>query len=165
MVAHWPAVQLWRGESGLQRVMQLAGEARVEAMVTGGEQAVGDMQHLVLLGTTLREFLDGTLERQLAQRQPPGAAPLRLYLAQSPVCVAAPPGTGSSGGAGSGTARMQPAALQALMEDLGAPCLIQRVQLSQANFWASLRWVALLGGWTGWEPAGVKVMAPRIPAK
>jgi hypothetical protein len=149
LVAHWPAVQLWRDASGLQRLIELAGDARVEAMVSAGDRLVGDMQHLLLLGCSLREFLDGSLEAQLAQRQPPGTGPLRLYLAQSPLCAAAPPGqppresaAGAVGGGGAcaGTlACLQAGPLQPLLEDLGVPSLVQGVQLSQVNFWASMR--------------------------
>lgn len=107
----------------------------MEALVSGGDRLAGDMQHLMLLGCTLCQFLDGTLERQLAQRQPPGArGPLRLYLAQSPLLVAA---AGSDGSGGIST--MQPLALHPLMGDLGTPALLQQVPLSQVNFWASMR--------------------------
>lgn len=125
-MAHWPAARLWAGDAGLQRLVQLAGSAHVEALVglcADGRPLVGDMQHLMLLGTTLAAFLDGSLEAQLAERAPPGAPPLRLYLAQSPLA------------AGGG----QPAPLAPLLADLGdAP--LQRspaVPLSSVNLWAS----------------------------
>lgn len=142
LVAHWPALQLWRGQSGLARLVEIAGDARVEALASpAGGRAYGDMQHLVLLGCTLREFLDGSLERQLAQRAPPGAPKLQLYLAQSPLCAAGGTGGASSrGGQLPGEPQQpRPAPLQALMEDLGVPALLQRTELSQVNFWASVR--------------------------
>lgn len=142
MVAHWPALKLWRGQSGLERLAALAGDVHVEALASpAGGRAYGDMQHLVLLGCTLRDFLDGTLEAQLAQRAPPGAARLQLYLAQSPLCSAS-----STRGDGSSTdqvhgklQQLRPAPLQPLMEDLGIPPLLQCTKLSQINFWASMR--------------------------
>ena len=148
MVAHWPALKLWKGESGLQRLVQLAGAAQVEAMVSPAAdgRAVGDMQHLVLLGCSLADFLDGSLERKLLEHRPQGSeGELRLYLAQSPLCAAAgaAPSSGGGGGgggsSGSNSTTMQPAALHPLMEDLGMPRLLQGTQLSQINFWASLR--------------------------
>jgi hypothetical protein len=147
MVAHWPALKLWKGESGLQRLVQLAGAAQVEAMVSPAAdgRAVGDMQHLVLLGCSLAEFLDGSLERKLLEHRPQGSeGELRLYLAQSPVCAAAATvapssSEGGSSSSTSGSTPMQPAALHPLMEDLGMPWLLQGTQLSQINFWASLR--------------------------
>lgn len=80
-----------------------AGDAQVEAMVSpaaDGPLVIGDMQHLILLGCSLREFLDGSLERRLREAQPPSAASssgsrLRLYLAQSPLLAAGPGGSGS----------------------------------------------------------------------
>ena len=146
MVEHWPALRLWKGESGLQRLVQLAGAARVEAMVSPAAdgRAVGDMQHLVLLGCSLAEFLDGSLDRKLLEHRPQGSeGELRLYLAQSPLCAAASaaPASAASGSRGSrgSSSTMQPAALQPLMEDLGMPRLLQGTQLSQVNFWASMR--------------------------
>lgn len=128
-MAHWPAVRLWACDAGLQRLVQLAGSAHVEAMVgpcADGQPLVGDMQHLMLVSTTLAAFLDGSLERQLAERAPPGAPPLRLYLAQSPLAAA--------GG--------EPAPLAPLLTDLGDLLPLQRsplVQLSSVNLWASPR--------------------------
>ncbi len=142
MVAHWPAVQLWKGPSGLARLAALAGDARVEALASPAEgRAYGDMQHLVLLGCTLQEFLDGSLERRLVQHAPLGAPKLQLYLAQAPLCSA-----GSTDGGGGRASKvpgelqpLRPAPLQPLMTDLGIPALLQDIQLSQINFWASLR--------------------------
>lgn len=154
MVSSWPAVRLWRGETGLQRLIELAGSAHVDAMVSpaaAGSLAVGDMQHLILLGTTLREFLEGSLERQLAERQPPGAGGLRLYLAQCPLLAAAPGGSTAGGGGTTGScscgtsaaalASLQSAPLAPLMADLGLPPPLAAPAappLSQVNFWASL---------------------------
>lgn len=91
-----------------------AGDAHVEAMVSpaaDGPLVIGDMQHLILLGCSLREFLDGSLERRLGEAQPAGAGSsgggrLRLYLAQSPLLAAGPGGASSDAccGGGSGTA-------------------------------------------------------------
>lgn len=164
LVAHWPAVRLWAGAAGVARLVQLAGGARVEAMVSrhpgggAGPVAIGDMQHLVLLGTTLREFLDGSLQRSLAAAQPPGAAGgLSLYLAQQPLLAAGPGG----GAPGDGTATapqhaalagLQPTALAPLMQDLGVPAPLAQggpggpggpggaaaPTLSSVNLWASL---------------------------
>ncbi|KAL4430898.1 hypothetical protein ABPG75_006154 [Micractinium tetrahymenae] len=143
MVAHWPALKLWRGDSGLARLAALAGDAHVEALASPAEgRAYGDMQHLVLLGCTLRELLDRSLERQLAERAPPGAPRLQLYLAQSPLCSA---GSGGSGGAAGSCGQehgslqqLRPAPLQPLMQDLGVPALLHSTELSQINFWASM---------------------------
>lgn len=86
----------------------------MEAMVSpaaDGPLVIGDMQHLILLGCSLREFLDGSLERRLGEAQPAGAGSsgggrLRLYLAQSPLLAAGPGGASSDAccGGGSGTA-------------------------------------------------------------
>lgn len=140
-------MHLWRGDSGLRRLIELAGDARVEAMVAAGERLAGDMLHLLLLGCTLRAFLDGSLEAQLEQRRPPGTQPPHLYLAQSPLCAAGPPGQPTppergaerGGACAAALAGLQARPLQPLLEDLGVPPLVQGVQLSQVNLWASKR--------------------------
>lgn len=113
----------------------------------------------VLLGCTLRDLLGGTLARQLAAHAPPGAPPLQLYLAQSPILVAPPGSSGSAptptggrtggGGAGGGGREggpagacggggMQHAPLAPLMADLEVPAVLQGAALTQVNFWASV---------------------------
>lgn len=147
-----------------------AGDAHVEAMVSpaaDGPLVIGDMQHLILLGCSLRDFLDGSLERRLWEAQPPHAvgsasgSRLRLYLAQSPLLALGPGGAssgaccggggswlmeaaavGSSSGGGYAAATgLSPAALHPLMADLGFPPPLEaaRQPLQSANFWASLQ--------------------------
>ena len=151
-MASWPALRLWHGESGLQRLAELAGGAHVEAMVSpaaAGELVVGDMQHLVLLGTSLRDFLDGSLQARLRAAQPPGAGALNLYLAQAPLLTRAPEGGGGGGdrnGGGGGSASgslegMQATPLAHLMADVEVPAPLAGAgapRLSSVNLWASL---------------------------
>ena len=129
LVAAWPALRLWKGDSGLQRLAALAGGARVQAMVArraGGDADApthyrGDMENLMLLECTLAAFLDGSLQHQLdnppaavaaeaegtEQTAPPGAAPRprpahALYLAQCTVAAAAVAPAAGAGEAASG---------------------------------------------------------------
>lgn len=136
-MADWPAYRLWRGPGGLQRLAELAGEVAVQVMVgqSGGAQFVGDMQHLLLLGAPLKDFLGGALEARLAEARPAGAegaaglaAAPRLYLAQQPISAARAPGQ-----------PLSPGPLHALAQDLQTPALLAGLPLAQVNLWASRR--------------------------
>jgi hypothetical protein len=138
LAASWPAVRLWGGPSGLNRLIDLAGEAQVQVMLSSEASGrfVGDMEHLRLLPATLADFLTGALARELlaAPGAPRGAAAsrLRLYLAQSPICAAAP-----APAAGGDEEGLQPGPLHALLRDLEVPAALRGAPLAQINLWAS----------------------------
>lgn len=136
LAAGWPALQLWRGPSGLSRLIQLAGAAEVQVMLSSDSSGrfVGDMQHLFLVATSLAAFLDGSLQAQLnghssaraGDSSTSPAAARRLYLAQCPVSAAKSPG-----------GPLQPGPLADLMQDIEIPPLLSGTALTQVNFWAS----------------------------
>lgn len=134
-IADWPALKLWKGTSGLQHLVDLAGSASVQVMISPATNSsfVGDMEHLQLLHTTLASFLNGSLS------QSPHAAPAafthtssftsswRFYLAQCPISAR-----------DSSANSLVPGPLHALLQDIHVPHLLSSISLSQINLWANM---------------------------
>jgi Cupin-like domain len=146
-VANWPALELWKGPSGIQHLTQLAGDVPVEIMVSSAKNFRGDMESLILLQDKFSAFLNGFL---ISSRKEEGNASssdgnknkknstsvMQFYLAQCPISVMEP-----------FSAEQTPGPLSALLQDITIPLPLiegkvlhynQRVNLSQINLWANI---------------------------
>jgi len=101
-----------------------------------GDHFVGDMQHSVLLDTTLAAFLDGTLQLGLKRGREESESDtnqpilMSLYLAQCPLLAGSSPSA-------NGKALPAPGPLSPLLQDIGTPSLVESVDVWQVSFWAS----------------------------
>ena len=65
-VSEWPAIQLWKGQAGLQHLAQLAGAAQIQAMITADKEGLffGNMRQFTPYNCSFQEFLSAASDTQ-----------------------------------------------------------------------------------------------------
>lgn len=112
-------MKLWKGPSGLNRLIELSGDVEVPLMVAKNGYFIGDMNNLQLLTAPLKSYLHETLETPESTT---------LYLAQCPILLAS----------STSSKELQPGPLHALWQDIVTmPRCLASFPLTHVNLWAS----------------------------
>ena len=127
-VKHWSALGQWRGQEGVHRMTQLAGQAQVQTMISKNKESLffGDMRQHIPETCSFADFLASLDSTANADHTLSAGGPLyQAYLAQASLDPGQP--------------------LAALRQDFDIPRAISHVNVTHTNLWMSIRykWVVL----------------------
>ena len=125
-VKDWPAVLRWRGQAGVHRMAELAGQAQVQAMISTDQDSLffGNMRQHSPQTCSFADFLSAEAcgRTDGAYPNPPGTpeSPQHAYLAQASLDSGQP--------------------LAPLRQDFDIPEVIKHAELTHTNLWMSIRY-------------------------